>query len=567
MESGRWVKAIRAQAVLLSVLLASVAGCALPFEFTKQGWSGNAGAVDPSTPDLTAIPKITYTQSAGSGGTVTDGGSVTTVSDTAVNLVTDTPGAVIFFTLDGSKPDPRASQTGTYTPGTPISLSISSPTPANSSKVFAIRAIAIGPNMKPSVGMSASVNLQYPQVAQPVFSVAGGSYATNQSVTLSTATAGATVYYTMVNGAGPAPVPVPGHAGTTAYAGPISLTGPTGSWTISAIATADQMIDSTLASASYSVTWVGLQTPTFNPPGGTYHADQNVVIDSDPGATIWYTTDGTAPGQGTGTSQQIASGSSILMTGKDSSGTVMLRAVATESQAVDSSGASASYLFQAATPNASPGVGTYFGSVVIFSVSASPSVYAIYYTTDGSTPSNGSTLYMGAPISSSSTFTLGLVAYKTNYAPSIVSRIHYTVVPPDFSSITAAIIASQDSVMTGGAIDDSDGNVMPIGDLILYRTNAGNYGTMVITTENSDGNHGILFNYRTYAVDGSVLASGTNVQCRGTFLFDLDGPGETPSGPLTGQEDFWVENQTSTARSFSPVGGARFVVVGVDPTP
>jgi hypothetical protein len=121
--------------------------------------------------------------------------------------------------------------------------------------------------------------------------------------------------------------------------------------------------------------------------------------------------------------------------------------------------------------------------------------------------------------------------------------------------------------MTGGAIDDSDGNVMPIGDLILYKTNAGNYGTMVITTQNSDGNHGILFKYRTYASDGSVLASGTNVQCRGTFLFDLDGPGETPSGPLTGQEDFWVENQTSTTRFFSPVNGARFVVVGVDPTP
>ena len=551
-------------AVLLGLLLAFVTGCPLPFQYTVPGWSGNASAVDRSTPDITARPKIGYTQSAGRSGTVTDGGSAVTVSDTAISLSTDTPGAVIYYTLDGSTPDPRASKTAQFTPGTTIGLSVASPTPTNSSKSLPILAIAIGPNMKPSPVTSVTVTVQYPQAAEPVFSVPGGAYTTNQSIVLSTATAGATIYYTIVTGAGPAPTPVPGHSGTTEYTGPISLTGPTGSWTITAIARADQMIDSAPASASYSVTWAGLSTPTFNPPGGTYNVDQNVVLSSNPGTTIWYTTDGSAPGKGTGTSQSLASGSSILLTGKDATGVVTLRAVATQAQAVDSPAASATYTFQAATPTASPGAGSYFGSVNILSVSAAAPVDAIYYSMDGSNPS---ILYTGAPISSSSTFTLRLVAHKTNYAPSSVAQLTYTLVASSYSAITPAIIASQDSSMATSPIDNSDGNVMPVGDLILYRTSAGNYGVMVITVVNADGNHGILFKFTTYNPDGSVLASNTNAQTRGTWSFDLDAAPSGLEAPDDSSTDFWMNNATASARTYLPTNGAKFVVVGVDPAP
>lgn len=538
-----------------------IAGCPLPYQFSREGWSGNSGTVDPSTPDVTAMPRIAYSQQVGGGGTV-DVGTASTASDTAINLVTDTPGSVIYYTVDGSSPDPRSAKTAKFTPGTSIPLAISNPTPLNSSTSIAIKATAIGPNMKPSPVMSAGLTLQYPQASAPNFSVPGGAYSTDQSLTMSTTTAGAAIYYTMVPGAGPAPAPVPGQAGTTQYSGPIALTGPNSAWTISAVATASQMINSTTTSASYSVSYAVLPDPTFNPPGGTYTANQSVVIASGPGSTIWYTTDGTPPIPNS--SPSITSGGSIPMTGKDSSGQVTLSAIATQSQKADSNSVQTLYTFRAATPSPAPGLGTYFTSVSITGISTSAPVDQIYFTDDGSTPSPTNTL-SSLPITFSSSFILTTVAYKTNYLHSVPTAYHYTVIAPDYQSITPAIIASQDSVMTTTAIDNSDGNIMPVGELILYKTSSGNYGAMVITTVNADGNHGILFRFTTYNPDGSVLASNTSAQCRGTFPFDLD---LAPAGSETaGTADFWMDNQSGTARLYVPQNGAKFTVAGVDPTP
>ncbi|GAA5023682.1 chitobiase/beta-hexosaminidase C-terminal domain-containing protein [Kitasatospora paranensis] len=98
------------------------------------------------------------------------------------------------------------------------------------------------------------------QVAQPGFSPAGGQYATAQTVTISDATAGATIRYTR-DGSTP-------NSSSTVYSGPISVTA---SSTIKAFAQASGLTDSAVATATYTIGGtqtscpVQSDTPDFGP--------------------------------------------------------------------------------------------------------------------------------------------------------------------------------------------------------------------------------------------------------------------------------------------------------------
>src|SRR5438093_618271 len=120
------------------------------------------------------------------------------------------------------------------------------------------------------------------RVATPAFSPPGGTYDRPQSVAISDATPGATIYYT-TDGSTPT-------TASTVYTGPIAVTRTT---TIKAMATATGMVSSSVATAVYTLL---AATPTFNPPGGTYLAPQYASIsEASPGVTIYYTTDGSTP--------------------------------------------------------------------------------------------------------------------------------------------------------------------------------------------------------------------------------------------------------------------------------
>jgi hypothetical protein len=126
-------------------------------------------------------------------------------------------------------------------------------------------------------------------VAEPTFSPAGGSYSTAQQVTISDATVGASIYYT-TDGT----TPGAGTGTSTLYTAPITVSG---SETINAIAVDTGDTSSAVATAAYSVNLPGAAlTPTFSPGGGAYNTPQDVTIsDGTTGATIYYTTDGSAP--------------------------------------------------------------------------------------------------------------------------------------------------------------------------------------------------------------------------------------------------------------------------------
>jgi len=123
-----------------------------------------------------------------------------------------------------------------------------------------------------------------PTAVAPAITPNGGTFSASQSVTLSSTTATAEIFYTL-DGSTPTPA-------STLYGGPITVSTDT---TIKAIASAPGYIQSSVSSATF--TFIG-QTPpvTFTPAGGTYLKAQSVTIsDTDASAKIYYTTDGSPP--------------------------------------------------------------------------------------------------------------------------------------------------------------------------------------------------------------------------------------------------------------------------------
>ena len=190
-----------------------------------------------------------------------------------VTLTDATPGSSIFYTLDGTTP-------GTSVGGSTLSYS----TPIAITATTTIKSIAIAPGYTASSVASAVYTIES-QVATPSFTPAAGTYTSQQNVTISTTSAGATVYYT-TDGSTPT-------SSSTPYTAPIPITSTT---TIKSIATASGFFDSTVASATYTINTAAAATPSFSPAPGTFTSEQNVTISSTtPSAIIYYTTDGTTP--------------------------------------------------------------------------------------------------------------------------------------------------------------------------------------------------------------------------------------------------------------------------------
>ena len=158
--------------------------------------------------------------------------------------------------------------------------------------------------------------------ATPTFSPAEGVYGSTQSVTISTDTEDASIYYT-INGNTPT-------SSSTLYEGAISVSSTT---TIKAIAVKDGMDDSDVATATFTIA-EPCATPTFSVAEGTYTSNQNVSLScATDGATIYYTTNGDTP-----TSSSTAYSSAITV-----SKTTTIKAIAVKDGMADSDVATATY--------------------------------------------------------------------------------------------------------------------------------------------------------------------------------------------------------------------------------
>jgi len=158
-----------------------------------------------------------------------------------------------------------------------------------------------------------------------------------------------------------------------------------------------------------------VSTPTFVPPKGTYPGPQSVqIMDATPGASIYYTTDGTAPT----TSSSVYAGPITV------SANQTLKAIAVVSGLSNSAIGTAAYQIQAPAPTFAPVAGTYpvTQSVTISNTAGG----TIYYTTNGSAPTTSSTVYSG-PITVSANQTLKAIAVASGFATSAVASAVYKI--------------------------------------------------------------------------------------------------------------------------------------------
>ena len=205
-------------------------------------------------------------------------------------------------------------------------------------------------------------------------------------------------------------------------------------------------------------------TPTFSPGSGTYSGPQSVTIaDATPGATIYYTANGTTP-----------TTASTKYTGPVTvSASETLRAIAVASGLNNSAVASATYTINSGTgggptaaPTFTPAAGTYTGPQSV-TIADSIAGATIYYTTNGMTPTTASAVYSG-PISVGASETLEAIAVAAGQTASAVATAAYTINtgnpppppavndPNGFPSAANFALAGGATV-TGGALQLTDG--------------------------------------------------------------------------------------------------------------
>ena len=321
------------------------------------------------------------------------------------------------------------------TAGTKIYYTTNGATPTTSSTVYSgpitvsttetLEAIAVEAGYTNSAVATAAYTIA-PLLPTPSFSPAAGTYATSQTVTISDATAGTTIYYT-TNGTTPT-------TSSPVYSSAITVSAPE---TIEAIAVETGYTNSAMGTAAYTITPV-LPAPTFSPVAGSYSSSQSVTIsDSTAGTTIYYTTNGTTPT----TSSTVYSGAITV------SATETIEAIAVKTGFTNSAVATAVYTIVPAlpAPTFSPAAGTYTTAQSV-TISDAMAGTTIYYTTNGSTPTTSSIVYSGA-ITVSATEMLEAIAVEAAYSSSVVATAAYTIAPvlptPTFSPAAGTYTTSQ----------------------------------------------------------------------------------------------------------------------------
>lgn len=451
-----------------------------------------------------------------------------------VTITDATPGAAIYYTLDGT---------------TPTTSSISYAGPFTVAGVSTIKAVAAAPGYATSAVATATYSYV---AAAPQISPAGGSYGAPQVVTLSDVTPGATIYYT-TNGKTPT-------TASTVYSGPFAVSSAT---TVKALAAAPGFANSAVASAAY--TFVAA-TPEFSPAAGAFGAPLVVTIsDATPGAAVYYTTNGTTPT----TSSARYSGPLTL------TGTTTVKAIAAAPGYTTSAVASATYTIvpPAPAPTLTPLPGSYPGPQVVVIADAAPGAQ-IHFTVDGTTPTELSPLY-AAPIPVAGTTVLQAIAVAPGYVPSGVAGGTYVVAPPSPGAVTAVLAAAASTtdithslpvststtdvlllalVAAGGPVGSSQ-NVTVDGDLLWTRLE---------TSSAQPGSAGIWWAVAPYPLTSAAVRTTAAVAgyTQVVTIIGIAGARLSPGTSLTGSGATGVPSLTLLASD----AGSWFYAVGLDPT-
>ena len=377
-----------------------------------------------------AVTTATYTIAAAAPVFSPNGGTYT--SRPSVTITDATTGAAIYFTTNGTAP-------------TTASTLYTGPVLVSSTE--ALKAIAVASGSSNSAVTTATYTIA---ATTPVLSPRTGVYTSAQSVTITDSTTGAAIYYTTDG------ITTPTTA-STSYTGPVTVSS---TETLKVMAVASGYSNSAVLTATYTI---AATTPVLSPRAGIFTSAQSVTItDATTGAAIYFTTNGTAP-----------TTASTLYTGPVTvSSTETLKVVAVASGYSNSSVVTAPYTIAAATPVLSPKAGIYTSAQSV-AITDATTAAAIYYTTDGTTPTTASTLYTG-PVTVSSTETLRAIAVASGYSNSAVVTAAYTiaaatpVLSPKAGVYTSAQSVTITDATTGAAIYYTTDGTTPTTASTLY---------------------------------------------------------------------------------------------------
>lgn len=315
--------------------------------------------------------------------------SGTYTTDRTVTVAVATSGATIRYTRTGV--DPTESD-ATVTSGNTLAVTYS--------QTLKVKAWKAG---MPASQVKAAVYTM--QVAQPTLSPSGGTYTSAQTVTMTTATPGATLRYT-TDGSTPTPA-------STAYTGAIAVATST---TVKVIGFKTDWSDSDLRTGTYTMHFGTLTAPTVDPATGSYTNSVTVSMSAMAGAAIRYTTNNTA----------VQSTSPLYTEPLAVDVTTTIRARAYHPDYTSSAETTRTYTLAAGTPVFSPTAGTYAAGQLI-TVTAPSVGSTIRYTLNGLDPTtsdpsiaSGATLVAGH-------YTLKARAWKTGADPSAVASATYAI--------------------------------------------------------------------------------------------------------------------------------------------
>jgi chitinase len=348
-----------------------------------------------------------------------EGGTYSSAQNVTISCAT--AGAAVRYTTDGSEP---TSSSNEYTGAIKVS----------SSTTIKAKAFKSGMNDSATASAAYTINNGTSQVATPTFSPAGGTYKSAQKVTISCTTAGTTIRYT-TDGSEP-------NSTSTMYNGQINISSDT---IIKAKAFKAGMNDSATASAAFTILsgdeGVDIGNPTGAPAAGLIshnNWDGDGVYDITMeiwwgnNATSWtiYENDkivlseafqGNSPNAQTlvyGVSGRANGTYTYRIDLKNKFGTTTTNTITVN---VNNGGS----IQTVAAPVVSPAGGTYATEQNVTASCATEGA-TIRYTTDGTEPTENSTIWSGVLTISHST-TIKLKAFKTGMNNSTVAAATYTI--------------------------------------------------------------------------------------------------------------------------------------------
>jgi len=303
------------------------------------------------------------------------------------------------------------------------------------------------------------------------------------------------------------------------------------------------------ASAGWTQAVVYPHTPYISPAGATYTTGRTITIsDATVGATVYYTTDGSAP-----SSKSLEYAAPISLPTAPVTETIRAIAILGE---YSSSPASATFTIAPLlpSPSYSPAPGNYMSPQSVILSTSSPGG-VIHYSVDGTLPTANSPIFAGTPIQVPQQTTIrAFVTGISGYSPSGVVSQTYKIMPA-----TPFISPASGTYTTGQTVKISDATP----GSVIYFTTDGSYPTTAspqYTTPISIPTEAVTETIRAVAALSGVCGSSTS------STFKIVPPTPAPAPLISPASGKFTTNQLVTISGSLAGAAMHYTLDGSTPT-